>query len=589
MRHTIPLISLLAVLLPPSAAARAGAGDAAIVQLTKGARTDAERASRLLDGAKLLADQPAVMVALLEKAVEFGMKAAASPAGADAALGALGLLRRKAPDRKDLWGEKHLEVLRLRYRYAPRAAKAAAGNVYLAELLRRADAAEQACRWPETAAALGQAYPIAGAIQSPLKKLIAFRRARARHYETVVGQVEQARKVLAAAAGAPARLKLVQLLVAELQDPAEAEKLLTADLDEAWRTYVPLLAKGPETAAPTAAAELGRWLMKVVTPMTSKYSRIAALQTALRCYERAAQAPGAAQTSLLSRRLAVGKIEKELEKIALASEAAGWWGHVEMLPSLDLDGADKRGMWRIENGSLTVWPLERSHLRLPATVTGDYRVSVRFAHRNLRAPVRGMLDRFGLGRAGTANPGMSLAVPIADRHVCITVAPGRRETLVSLFLIAPERADDSAEKPAGVLGPRAAPGGRGDRNAGAGGGIGDWRAGLVDTAEKPPAEKTVTAKGPGIALTRPHQVDVAVFVTGDRARITVQLDGKALLRWRGEASRCSLTGSWPGNPPANTVLIGGTRGPSAFSSVKLCPLTGRVDIESAPSGPGPDR
>ena len=615
MRRAKLLIGLLTALCVPSAAARAAGVDAAVAQLTEGARTDAQRATKLLEGAKLMSDQPAAFVALLEKAVEYGTKAAASPEGTAAALEAVALLQQKAPDRKARWDEKRLDLLRLRYRYAARSAKPAAGQAYLAELLLRADATEQARQWPEAAAALTQAYPVAAAVQSPLKEMIAFRRARAAHYQTVGRQVEQTRKLLSAdPANAPARRKLVQLLVTELQDPAEAEKLLTSDLDAAWRTYVPLLAKGPGTLAPTAAGELGRWVAEMLAPKTSKYSRIAALKTALACYDRAGDGEKASATALLTRRLAIDKIEKELERIALMSETAGWWGYVDVLRSLELASADKRGVWRVENGALTSWPLARSYLCLPATVTGDYRVSVRFAHRALRAPVRSLLDRFGAGRVGRSSPGMSLALPVGDGHACVTVAPSQRETLVSLFLVAPVAPAGEGEKPAGVLGASGRSGdrGRGGRNGRGGwssrGGVsgrdgrndrggrdsgrsdrgdsrGDWRAALEDTAEKPPADQTVTAKAPAMSLGKAHQVDVAVFVTDGLARIAVQLDGRAVLRWRGQASRCSLTNSWPDSPAARTVLLGGTRGPNAFASVRLAPLTGCVDLGSAKAGP----
>ena len=600
MRSTIVSVACAVVVCAPAWAEIPPAAKAPLEEVLRGATTDTERAVRLLNGAKLAQDQPVVMVALLEQAVEYGLKDVRTPEAAKAATEALGLLERKAPDRKDAWQAKRLEMAELLYRYAGSAEKAAVGKALLQAYLDKAEEAEKAGRWQDAGDLYRRAYPIAYGLKLPRKEMVAFLRQRAAHFDSIARRIDTGRKALVTDPSITStRETLLLLLLAEMRDPLAAVKLLTDDVAPAWRTYAPLAAKGPAALTPAGAAELGHWLHEFLAPKSSKYSRLGVLLSARDCYVRATESRSAAEAGQMTLRMTLRTIDLEIEKIAMLPETAGWWAYAEMLRAVDPDRATKSGVWRMEASGLTVWPMPGGHLRVPATIAGDYRLSVRYSHRKVRTALSRWADRFGAGGLARGNPGMGVVFPVGERHLAFSLKPEQGGATATLYLIQPASSGPKTDQPdtEGATGP----GGRrgdtsrrgpsrgwpgtpgGGRRPGPPSGRSpdrkddeDWRD---RPAEKIPSEQTVTAKAPAMATDRAYQVDIAVFVDGNTARVAVQLDRKPLLRWQGAVERCSPPRSWSRAAAENTVLLGGAMGPTAFASVKLCPLTGRLDVD----------
>ena len=549
----------------PAPAEVPAAAKAPLQEAIRGAKTDAERAVRLLNGAKLVRDEPAVAVVLLEQAVGYGLKAIRAPEAAKAASEALGMLEQKAPDRRGEWQAKRLEMAELRYRYASAAERAAMGRRLLEAYLDAAGAAEEEGRWKDAVEMYRRAYPIAHGLKLPRKEMVAFKRLRATHFDAVTRRIESARKVLAAnPKAASVRESLLLLLLAEMHDPNAAAKLLADDVAAGWRTYVPLAAKDLGALPPAGAAELGRWLHEFLAPKASKYSRLRVLLAARDCYVRASESASAAEAGQMTLRMTRQRVDLEIEKIAMFPETAGWWGYAEMLRAVHLDHVAKRGMWRMEKSGLTVWPRPDAYLRIPATITGGYRLSVRFSLRKLKRRISGLANRFGLGDLARGNPGMGIVFPVGDRQLALSLKPEAGKATAKLFLIGPESPATPAETPAAT--DAGGPSGRsGGRSRGGG--------------EDIPAKQTVTAEAGAMPTNRAYQADIAVFVHGETARVAAQLDGKPLLRWQGAVARCSVPKAWYLVVTKNTVLLRGNMGPTMFTSVKLCPFTGRLELD----------
>jgi hypothetical protein len=532
---------------------------------TRGATSDAERAVRLLNGAKLVGDEPAVAVALLEQAVAYGLKGIRAPEAARAASEALGLLEQKAPDRRGEWQAKRLEMAELRYRYASTAEKAATGQALLEAYLAAADAAEEEGLWKDAVEMYRRAYAIAHDLKLPQEDMVGFQRLRAAHFDRVSRSIESGRKALAASPSATSiRESLLLALLAEMHDPNAAAKLLADDVAAAWQTYVPLATKDLGALPPAGAAELGRWLHEFLAPKASKYSRLRVLLAARDCYVRAIESASPTGAGQMTLRMARERVDLEIDKIAMLPETAGWWGYAEMLRAVALDRVSKAGIWNAEEGGLTVWPRPDGYLRIPATISGGYRLSVRFSLRQLKRRISGLADRFGLSDLAGGNPGMEVVFPVGERHLALSLKAEPGKATASLFLIEPESPATPADAPDATGAGR--PGGRSGGTSGRGG-------------EDVPAKQTVTAETGAMATNRDCQVDIAVFVHGEMARVAAQLDGKPLLRWHGAVARCSVPKAWYFVVTKNTVLLRGNMGPTMFTSVKLCPFTGRLALD----------
>jgi hypothetical protein len=550
------------------AAAAGGSGKdvaAAVAEAIKGARTDAQRAQRLLEAGRA-ASEPEVVAGLLEKAVEYGVKGARAPEALKAATEAADLLDSRSPSGKDKWSALRLDVRREAWRNAPREAKAAASLDLLDALRSQASAAEAAGQWARSQALLREACSLAGSIRSPLQEMLAFQRDRAGHFEQIARQADVARKKLTDnPADGETRDRLLQMLVIELVDLGEAKKVAAADAAQAWSTYLPLAGQDSQTFDEAAATELGRWYFDFLLPKASKYSELRLLVAARGCYQRAVvlHAGQDAQRTALEKKLQ--EIEVKFDALAMDPAAGGRGADVDLLRSIDLDTMAWQGVWDFVGGTLTVWPRTEAYLRLPATVTGNYRLSLKFTNR-YGIPIPDKFSKFGhmkisdrqkawLARKINEKAGLDVALPLGRKHVGLSIDPDRQDAKVRLLHVDPEGTIWGATTPAEkVVSTRPATGGTGGYDI-------------------------VQAKSAPLPTEKAHQVDVAVFVEEGVAAIAVDLDGRPVLRWKGKANRCSLADAWPPGRFDNAIILGGWMGPTAFTSAKVCSFRGEIRMD----------
>jgi len=527
MRRTGLLLVTAALLAAGPVAARAVDTDALVAEVIRGAKTDAERASKLLAAAKIVNEQPEVMVVLLEKAADYCLRGARQPGAAKIALEALGLLEEKAPDKKGLWHDKRLELLRLQYRYATRTTKPKAGEALLDALLARAEELEEARQWAKAARLYYEAYSLAMQLKSLRKDEIVSRRARAVHLDRVVQQVERLKQVLSADAKRTVdRHKLVSLLLIELDDLDEAARNLTDDVDPAWRTYIPMAAKDPNALTEPEATELGRWYHKFLAPKASKYAKERVLCDAAACYERAIELHEAKDTGRMALELALRRIEEELDELI---DASGQGSVVELLRFVDVTRDALYGFWRLTNKALTAYGVGRGYtaLKLPVTLNGDYQLAVRFA----------------LGK-GARRGQLAVTVPVGTTHATVVVGGG-----------------DGTE------------------------------AGLEYVDGKPYKQNATFVKTSLVRQARVYQLDIAVSIKDDAATVIAELGNKQIIRWKGKTSSLSLSPGTQGQgtavlrPAVPPVTFTSVRLSAVRGKAKLLPPPKKTEPSPVPVFP----
>ncbi len=228
---------------------------------------DAAFAAKLLKAAKDMPDSPKLQVMIYEKATQFG---SVGPAGCDTALEALGLLEKAVPDKTDLWRAKKFAVVKLRFDKSYGAARKAAGQPYMEMLEALADANVAEGKGSEAKKLYSRALMIAKYIKSPRAAEIL---AKSKRVSAAIAREARLKSLQAKLTADPkdtaTRKELVLFYVTALDKPAEAAKLLTDDLDEVTRTYVPLAARKLDGLDEAICLELGDWYYRTLSKNAS--------------------------------------------------------------------------------------------------------------------------------------------------------------------------------------------------------------------------------------------------------------------------------------------------------------------------------
>jgi hypothetical protein len=274
---------------------------------------DVKFAATLLRAAKDIPDSPALQVLLYEKASQFG---SAGVSGCDTALEALTLLEEAVPARKAQWQQKKLDVVKLRFTRSYGAAKKEAGQSYMETLEAVADANMKEGKGTEAKLLYNRARTIAIYIKSPRVAQIV---AKSKRANAVIAQqiriTSLQAKLKTDARNTAVREELILLYVVALDKPGEAVKLLTDDLDEFTRTYVPLAAKKLDDLEEAICLELGDWYYKKLSKNASAISKLLMLQRAKGYYEQFCKLQPEKNIQSLQARMALDSINKELKKL----------------------------------------------------------------------------------------------------------------------------------------------------------------------------------------------------------------------------------------------------------------------------------
>jgi len=264
--RSLRLLALASVLL--SLAACSPAGEDEVARLINELKPDpldwAVWAEGILKQAGSLKDDPAARMKLLAKAYEYGTKHRNGyPVAVEAARKASESAER---DEKVTWLKRLVEAHKLAFRFVAAKERSQAGatlvdrQIAVGDALAGMQADDEALRCYNDAASTARRY--APVREHEIARKIADLTDRRR----VARDVERCKKLLAEDAGhVVARQRLIRIYLVEFDRPDEARKLLTADVDEKWRTYVPLAVQGPGTLADEACVEqMGDWYREVL-------------------------------------------------------------------------------------------------------------------------------------------------------------------------------------------------------------------------------------------------------------------------------------------------------------------------------------
>jgi hypothetical protein len=274
---------------------------------------DAAFAAKLIKSAKKLSDSPALQVLLYEKACQFG---SAGPAGCDTALEAVGLLEKAVPDKKDQWQQRKFDIVKLRYDKSYGKAKKAAGESYMKMLETLADANVSKGKGDEAKKLYSRAIMVAKYINSDKAETIL---AKSRRANAVVAQQVKLKSLQARlkkdAGNTKVRKELILLYVVGLDNPTEAAKFITDDIDEVTRTYVPLAAKKLDGLNEAICMELGDWYYRTLSKNASAAGKPVVLKRAKGYYEQFAELHTKKDLQSLRVETALESIEKELKRL----------------------------------------------------------------------------------------------------------------------------------------------------------------------------------------------------------------------------------------------------------------------------------
>ncbi len=225
-------------------------------------------AASLLKGAKATGDQKDLQLLLCRKAYEYGLK---GPSGYPTAMEAARLLARLSPDTGGETRMMMLEVMQLTYSRSAPADRKRLGEELVAALVAAGDQALR--KDPSAAVAL---YRRALGVAAPER-----RREILEKIQKVGSALEDQRRLAGLKAALEARsddvrarVNLILAYLGEFDDPAEAAKLVTGDLDESMRTYLPLTPKPLSELSEGVCLELAGWYLALGEKTTPANRRV---------------------------------------------------------------------------------------------------------------------------------------------------------------------------------------------------------------------------------------------------------------------------------------------------------------------------
>jgi len=289
---------------------------------------DGAFAAKLLKSATKMPDAPKFQILLYEKACLFG---STGLAGYDTALEALGLLEKADPAKIDQWRHKKYEIVKLRFNKSRGAARKTAGEPYMEMLEALADAEAAKGKGSEARKLYSRAIMIAKYIKSDKVETIL---AKSKRANALVAQQIKLKSLQARlktdAGNTKVRKELILIYVVGLDNPAKAAELLTDDIDEVTRTYVPLAAKKLDGLTEAICMELGDWYYRTLSKNTSAVGKPVVLYRAKGYYEQFAQLHTKKDAQALRAETALESIEKELKKLGAPAVRPG--GRTLILP-----------------------------------------------------------------------------------------------------------------------------------------------------------------------------------------------------------------------------------------------------------------
>jgi tetratricopeptide (TPR) repeat protein len=432
---------------------------------------DAALAARLLDAARTPGNPPVLVAVICEKAYELAMK---DSSGYPTAVAAMELLAEKVPARKAECASKLLAAQMKLFAAAKGDEKTAIGEKLL-DLFAGAAAAQVAAGDLDGAVeSTRQALGIAVALGSPAKAEIQA------HYAALYVRQQKQKQVVTLKAkleanpqDAATRKELIRLYVADMDNPAEAAKLLDATADETTRKLLPEAAKPLDQVPEAVCAAMGDWYRSMADQTVVVTSKAALLMRAKAYYQRFVELHAAEDLARTTATLALAKIEESMAALpagVVPQPAAGKW--TDCMPLINPDKHTVMGKWEVKNGALVSEEVRGkwAHIMIPMIPEGAYELEVAFVR------TRG-------------NDSVNVQLPMGTTACCLALSWGKGEC-----------------------------------------------AGLDRVKDKVPRDNETSVKPCVLENGREYVVAARVLPRGDEVEVYVTLDGKPYIKWRGPAS-----------------------------------------------------
>lgn len=477
---------------------------------------DVVLAQQLLSAAKGTANQPEMRDYLCEYAYALGSR---DVTGYPVAVEAMQYVAENNPEKQSECDGKILAIYQRGYDRSTGEKKTAAGQEYVAYLVKQADAKIAAKDYTEAMNLLRKARPVAIAIKSEEKDAIQSKIDVYTQMALVTSKVDSAEKKLKANPwDKVTHGQLLELYLTDLDDPAKAAKHLELGGDETQKKMVPLAAKSigdiDEPTALTLAdfyeglSKKGITLTKAAMLTRSKnyYEHYMTLHTA----EDVQKTAAALNLKRVSDSLA--KLESELGGVKKTEIADG--KTLELLDYVDPSRDGQRGKWwrhgetiKADRGGFVELPLLRPAVRIEGT---SYNLKVKFVRDS------------GEGSVG-------IIFPVGTTQVTY---------IMNLF-------------PQGA-------------------------AGLSDVNGKGAADNA-TRKDVSLSNGKVHNVDINVKAEEDgTAAVAVLFDGKSVVEWKGKQSDLAINDMVSPRDPKVIAFVT-FNSAVTFGSAKLKMLAGKAE------------
>jgi hypothetical protein len=516
------LISL-ALLLAPATAAPAQETDKAQqvfqslygeevkrVAATRDRTDDVELAQRLLAAARKADATPDLQALLCENACQLG---AADPRGYDAVFDAADLLAGKCPDRAGACQEIVLGVRKRQFESGPEEWRATVGELLIQCLLQTAEARARAGDVAEAMTRCRMAQEVARKIRMTDTEAISAQMRQVAERQRILAKAATLKaQVKSDPANAAARDQLVRLLVAELDNPAEAAAYVAESSDAALRKFVPAAAKPVDQAPEIAALELADWY-RGLAEGAGAVGKPALLLRAKAYYERYLDIHPSRDADRTMAELALQKATGDLEKALPASKTGhatpgiGQWVDLFRLIDPVRDCVEGKAEMTDKGLAFRVWG--ENGVLVPLAPAGSYELEFQFV------------------RTGEIVNGIFACLPVGTNRVTLWLHQYKLPSH-GFESINGKKAKDN---------------------------------GTLVTRE--------------IEQGRPHTVRARVLVSGTLASIAVDLDGAPLTAWSGPQSALA-PGSAPAGANPRCPALGLTYSSAFFSSARLRMLAGKA-------------
>lgn len=478
----------------------------AIERACLGADTDADKAVKLVAAARESGVDEEIAVGLLRAASEAGIKAADTAEGMDAGIDALCELASRVPARASYYRARLGLLCNEAYRRAKPAVQFSAAGDVKERMEAAGDKALEAGRWEDAKACYTIGLRMAGlggrsvvSLENKIRCATHFAAAatKAKSLETAGTTGDKT------TAG-----RLVMVYLIELDDPARAEKLLTAGSGEVLRTCVPLAARDADGLPAAALGQLRDWYAKSLAGRSAGYSKELMLRRALQYARLAASKSGSAPAATGADLAA--SLTKQLDAFTYVNRTLARLRRLDLMAMADIERDGTAGRWRFAENSFIADGSDDGTLTVPVVVEGSYRLNLQIA-RNKDAG------------------GISLSFPIGGKKAYLHL---EEHTLAEEF-----RSNPGSEAVRDHL--RARRGKR--RPAGFGEMVEEAQKTLVLRTElrglgerdRPAAAKVINPqyeKRPWI----PYTVDISVKVDGDSAMVAIAVGASHKLNWKGD-------------------------------------------------------